>query len=576
MNGAQFFKNMIARRECLDFTRDFNDPRQWPALGERNDAEQKKKLPAPIVASSYNPACHLAARPFIPRQKHTTSESDQYPVASKCSSLSSGIGSLSSERKSESDCSTSEALATSSAGTGHPSLEDADGLTNQEPASDPFSNHDEQGEALADLQRRNSADESAATRKKGTKTKWIPLELPAPRLSMQQKLRQRYEKHREAAAAQLDSAGWHWRPREDSSGFPERSSAARPAPRTYGYTGSYYSYSNNAPSRAPYHPSAVANRGAAAQQDAAFGQHHNAHRQFYRPRPKFSRKIQGFRNREIMYDSEFAGRDGDQFSDGADDISLTEGYDYHYYTDGSRTPGSDWGYYPPPTPGHDAAYLSAVDGFSTSGDEYGGAYDYYGDSGMESSGYYLTEEEELFAPAYVPQSEAELKEMIRTQIEYYFSADNLQKDFFLRRNMAEDGSVLLSLVASFQRVRSLSQDFYMILEAVRSSTLLELMDGFMVRSRDAPEAWPIKEDDETGSYYYMDGEAPPSSEEGGQWTYYTDDDVLPVGGESPSERDDKESGHCEEDYDGEAEDEEALSLDGSELSELSTGVKKSD
>ena len=48
--------------------------------------------------------------------------------------------------------------------------------------------------------------------------------------------------------------------------------------------------------------------------------------------------------------------------------------------------------------------------------------------------------------------------------EYYFSPRNLGKDIFLRRQMAKDGSVMLGLVASFQRVQSLTQDFNLLLE----------------------------------------------------------------------------------------------------------------
>jgi hypothetical protein len=41
--------------------------------------------------------------------------------------------------------------------------------------------------------------------------------------------------------------------------------------------------------------------------------------------------------------------------------------------------------------------------------------------------------------------------------EYYFSTDNLQRDFFLRRKMTPEGYLPLALIASFNRVQQLTQ-----------------------------------------------------------------------------------------------------------------------
>ena len=54
--------------------------------------------------------------------------------------------------------------------------------------------------------------------------------------------------------------------------------------------------------------------------------------------------------------------------------------------------------------------------------------------------------------------------------EYYFSAENLQKDFFLRRKMSPEGFLPLKLISSFPRVRALTQDVALIMEALRDST----------------------------------------------------------------------------------------------------------
>lgn len=48
--------------------------------------------------------------------------------------------------------------------------------------------------------------------------------------------------------------------------------------------------------------------------------------------------------------------------------------------------------------------------------------------------------------------------------EYYFSDDNLQKDFFLRNQMDEEGFVPISVIAGFNRLQALTQDTDLIKE----------------------------------------------------------------------------------------------------------------
>ena len=50
--------------------------------------------------------------------------------------------------------------------------------------------------------------------------------------------------------------------------------------------------------------------------------------------------------------------------------------------------------------------------------------------------------------------------------EYYFSSDNLQRDFFLRRKMDKEGYIPISLVASFHRVQALTQDVALIIKVL--------------------------------------------------------------------------------------------------------------
>merc|ERR1740129_754190 len=88
-------------------------------------------------------------------------------------------------------------------------------------------------------------------------------------------------------------------------------------------------------------------------------------------------------------------------------------------------------------------------------------------------------------------SEEVLKSNIKAQIEYYFSRENLQKDFFLRRKMDSEGYLPVTLVASFNRVRSLTNDVTFIVQAVAQSEIVECKDGLKFRSKDDPTSWPL-------------------------------------------------------------------------------------
>ena len=58
--------------------------------------------------------------------------------------------------------------------------------------------------------------------------------------------------------------------------------------------------------------------------------------------------------------------------------------------------------------------------------------------------------------------------------EYYFSLDNLERDFFLRRKMDQEGFLPVGLIASFHRVQALTTDVNLILDV---STFLSLLIG---------------------------------------------------------------------------------------------------
>lgn len=83
------------------------------------------------------------------------------------------------------------------------------------------------------------------------------------------------------------------------------------------------------------------------------------------------------------------------------------------------------------------------------------------------------------------------KNLLQQQIEYYFSEENLQRDFFLRRKMDEQGFLPISLIASFHRVQALTQDVALVVESLSNSTAVEVVDGVKVRTRVNPEQWPL-------------------------------------------------------------------------------------
>lgn len=102
-----------------------------------------------------------------------------------------------------------------------------------------------------------------------------------------------------------------------------------------------------------------------------------------------------------------------------------------------------------------------------------------------------------FVPTYLPPyapllDPISLKKCIKAQIEYYFSEENLQRDFFLRRRMDEEGYLPVSLIASFHRVKTLTTSVEMVIEALQTSEQVEFNeDGSKLRTIQEPTKWPI-------------------------------------------------------------------------------------
>lgn len=74
------------------------------------------------------------------------------------------------------------------------------------------------------------------------------------------------------------------------------------------------------------------------------------------------------------------------------------------------------------------------------------------------------------------------KHVLLKQIEYYFSADNLCRDIFLRMHMSDEGYVSIYLLATFNRIKAVTMDLAVIREAICDSEVLEVT-GDAVRTR---------------------------------------------------------------------------------------------
>ncbi|KAJ0083480.1 hypothetical protein Patl1_30200 [Pistacia atlantica] len=90
-------------------------------------------------------------------------------------------------------------------------------------------------------------------------------------------------------------------------------------------------------------------------------------------------------------------------------------------------------------------------------------------------------------PMLSPETLA-LRASIVKQIDYYFSDENLQNDHYLISLMDAQGWVPISTIAEFKRVKRMSTDIPFILDAMHSSSTVEVQ-GNMIRRRDEWSKW---------------------------------------------------------------------------------------
>ncbi|EDV24639.1 uncharacterized protein TRIADDRAFT_56647 [Trichoplax adhaerens] len=96
----------------------------------------------------------------------------------------------------------------------------------------------------------------------------------------------------------------------------------------------------------------------------------------------------------------------------------------------------------------------------------------------------------LYQPV-IQSDQMALKDAIRKQIEYYFSQENLLKDFYLRRQMNADGFIPAKTIAVFYRMQKLTKDVNAIVNAVSDSEVVEVI-GDQLRCRIDPKKWPMQ------------------------------------------------------------------------------------
>ncbi|KAF9740639.1 HTH La-type RNA-binding protein [Paraphaeosphaeria minitans] len=91
--------------------------------------------------------------------------------------------------------------------------------------------------------------------------------------------------------------------------------------------------------------------------------------------------------------------------------------------------------------------------------------------------------------------------MVTTQLEYYFSLDNLCKDMYLRKHMDSKGFVFLSFIADFNRIKHLTTDLELVKLVCYQSRAIEFRVGHdgkdRLRARENWQQWvmPVEERD---------------------------------------------------------------------------------
>jgi la-related protein 1 len=92
---------------------------------------------------------------------------------------------------------------------------------------------------------------------------------------------------------------------------------------------------------------------------------------------------------------------------------------------------------------------------------------------------------------------------VRQQVEYYFSVENLCKDLFLRQRMDAEGWIPLPVIAGFNRIRMMTPEPAVVLEAIQGSAVVEVeavggADGHRLRKMTDWQSWVMSASERSG------------------------------------------------------------------------------
>lgn len=84
---------------------------------------------------------------------------------------------------------------------------------------------------------------------------------------------------------------------------------------------------------------------------------------------------------------------------------------------------------------------------------------------------------------------------ILRQVEFYFSDQSLRKDKFMNEKIAEnvEGAVSLDVLLTFNRLKTLTTDKSVVIEALKPSTFLEVVNDNMVKRSDPFNSENVKD-----------------------------------------------------------------------------------
>eukprot|EP01103_Thecamoeba_quadrilineata_P007785 TRINITY_DN17613_c0_g1_i1.p1 TRINITY_DN17613_c0_g1~~TRINITY_DN17613_c0_g1_i1.p1 ORF type:complete len:429 (+),score=103.34 TRINITY_DN17613_c0_g1_i1:75-1361(+) len=115
-----------------------------------------------------------------------------------------------------------------------------------------------------------------------------------------------------------------------------------------------------------------------------------------------------------------------------------------------------------------------------------------GQSYGRGQGYYGPKYGRQNYPQQPQNDDEQMKDLIKKQVEYYFSMDNLCKDVYLRQNMDKlEGWISIFMILNFRRVRELvGADYNLLADTLKDSEVVEISeDKKLIRRRSDWRIW---------------------------------------------------------------------------------------